>query len=256
MNEGSLPWWTPRAVLTCVMKRRLSGAIAAVNRILPVHARSVPGPARPLLRQNRTQRPQQRDAAAAEVRQEIILGKLLALPQQRYALGHERRDEIRLQFVPAPAVAFLKERIAGLVRIAETEVADEALVVVVLDVLQRGLRHHVAVGALLLGVTEEAQREAEVVEAAAVAARDGFGGIEGLVLPGAVRVGRAQYFVRAFQLLGALHEAQRRASAVEAIPVGYGVGDVLFREPIGLVHEARVADAERAVPIIRHAVVA
>src|SRR3569833_2465375 len=56
MNEGSLPWWTPRAVLTCVMKRRLSGAIAAVNRILPVHARSVPGPARPLLRQNRTKR--------------------------------------------------------------------------------------------------------------------------------------------------------------------------------------------------------
>src|SRR3569832_2498293 len=56
MNEGSLPWWTPRAVLTCVMKRRLSGAIAAVNRILPVHARSVPGPARPLLRQNHTKR--------------------------------------------------------------------------------------------------------------------------------------------------------------------------------------------------------
>src|SRR3569833_2819284 len=56
MNEGSLPWWTPRAVLTCVMKRRLSGAIAAVSRILPVHARSVPGPARPLLRQNRTKR--------------------------------------------------------------------------------------------------------------------------------------------------------------------------------------------------------
>ena len=80
-------------------------------------------------------------------------------------------DEIRLHHVPAATIAFGEKRIAGFVRIVDTEITNEALVIVALDVLQRGFRNHVAVSVLFFGITEQSERKSQIGEPPAIAAR-------------------------------------------------------------------------------------
>ena len=63
------------------------------------------------------QRPQQGDTPRAEVRQEVVLAELLALPEHRHAFAHQEGDQVGLQHVPAAAVALREQRVAGLVGI-------------------------------------------------------------------------------------------------------------------------------------------
>lgn len=82
--------------------------------------------------------------------------------------------------------------------------ADETLVVVVLDVLQGALGQRIAVGRRQVRITEQPQAQAEACQVAMVALRHTLGRAQGFILPGTVAVGLLQDFHRAFQLLGAL----------------------------------------------------
>src|SRR5262249_41170930 len=100
---------------------------------------------------------QQGYAASAEVGKKIILNELLPLPEHRLAFAHDHRDEIGLHHVPAATITFGEKRIASLVRIVRTEITNEALVIVILDVLQRGFLNHVAVSVFFVGITEQSK---------------------------------------------------------------------------------------------------
>src|ERR1700676_4710991 len=77
-----------------------------------------------------------------------------------------------------------------------------------------------------------------------------------MVLPGAVRVSRAEHLLGTFQLFGALDKSDRRpGDRAKAIPVGLGLRDLVLGELVGLVHHARIDNTERTVPVVRHAVV-
>ena len=102
---------------------------------------------------------QERHAARAKFGKKVVLAELLALPKHRLAFGHEDSDKIRLQHVPTIAVALGEKRIACFVGIIDAEITDEALMIVVLNVLQRGFRNPFAVGVFFFGITEQSERE-------------------------------------------------------------------------------------------------
>src|SRR5262249_16990629 len=92
---------------------------------------------------------------------------------------------------------------------------------------------------------------------AAIAPRDVARGVEGTILPSAVGITRAQDALGILKLLGHLHECERRAgTGVKALPVGLSLRDLPLAELVGLIDQAGVADSDRAVPIIWHAIVA
>ena len=75
-------------------------------------------------------------------------------------------------------------------------------------------------------------------------------------MPGAVRIGRAQDFLRTFQLLGHLDEPDRlTAASIETAPVGLSRCNSTLGELIGFVRQTGVSDPEGPVPVVRHAVV-
>src|SRR6476661_5690704 len=83
-----------------------------------------------------TQRPQQRYPTRSGIREEVVLGELLPLPKHRHAFAHEETNQVGLQQVPTAAVALREEGVLRFVRIVGAEVAQKALVIMVLDVLQ------------------------------------------------------------------------------------------------------------------------
>src|SRR5262249_2308347 len=122
--------------------------------------------------------------------------------------------------------------------------------------LHRTFRDDVTIGALLLGIAEESERESQISEPPPVAASDRFGGVERMVLPCTIRVCAAENLFRPFQLLGALNEGDRGSSAcVEPTPEGLVLGDFVFGEPICFIDQTCVSHAKRPVPEIRHAIV-
>src|SRR3954463_6505336 len=109
---------------------------------------------------------------------------------------------------------------------------------------------------ILVGIAEQTERQSPLSEAPAVAARDRTGGVEGPVLPGAVGIGRAQDFLRTFQLFGHLDEPVRLpAASIETAPVGLSRCNSTFGELISFVCQTGVSDPEGPVPVVRHAVV-
>ena len=59
--------------------------------------------------------------------------------------------------VPTIAVALGEKRIAGFVGIIDAEITDEALVIMRLNVLQRGFGNHVAVGVFFFWIAEQSE---------------------------------------------------------------------------------------------------
>lgn len=60
-----------------------------------------------------------------------------------------------MQHVPTATVPLRKERIARLIGIASAEVAQEAFMVVILDVLQPGFRNVLTIYSLVVRVAEQ-----------------------------------------------------------------------------------------------------
>ena len=110
-----------------------------------------------------------------------------------------------MQQVPTAAVPLREERVRRFVKIASAEVAQETLVIMVLDVLQSGFRDLVTVYNFSVRITEETKPQSQVSEPSAVAASYRPRRIEGAVLPRAVGVGRPQHILRSFELLRHLH---------------------------------------------------
>lgn len=165
-------------------------------------------------------RPQQRDAAHSKVGQKVVFGEFLALPEHRNAVAHQQGDQIGLQHVPECPVALGEQRIAGFVGIGGPEIAKEAFVIVVLDVLKCSFGDLVSVDRLPVGVAEEAQLQTQVGQPAAIPMGNRARSAVGAVLPRAVGIGRAQHVLRRFELFGQLHQRQRLACpCVEAAPV-------------------------------------
>src|SRR5207244_2063451 len=126
----------------------------------------------------------------------------------------------------------------------------------VLDVLECGFRDDIAVRAFLLRVAEKAERESPVGEPPTIAMSDGLGSVKRVVLPSTVRVGSPENLFRPLQLLGALNQSDRRASAgVEPVPEGLVLGDLIPGELIRFIDQACISHSERPIPEIRHAIV-
>ena len=85
---------------------------------------------------------------------------------------------------------------------------------------------------------------------------DGLGSVKRVVLPSTVRVGSPENLFRPLQLLGALNQRDRRASAgVEPVPEGLVLGDLIPGELIRFIDQACISHSERPIPEIRHAIV-
>src|SRR3954462_9819416 len=97
-----------------------------------------------------------------------------------------------------------EQRIASFVGVGGAEIAQKSLVIVILDVLERGLGDVVAVDGLPVGVAEETKLQAEVGEPAAIPLGYRACRAIGAVLPRAVGIGRAQHVLRSFELFGHL----------------------------------------------------
>src|SRR5262249_41913874 len=90
-----------------------------------------------------------------------------------------------------------------------------------------------------------------------IATRHRLSGIKGAVLPGAVGVGCAQHLFGSFQLFSALNERDRRSGAsIESIPKRLTLRDLCLGELVRFIDKVCITDAERAVPVIRHTVIA
>src|ERR1700722_727209 len=85
--------------------------------------------------------PIQHHASVAATRNPIILTEFLPLRQQRRSLGRQQRNQIRLNLGPiAVAIPLLEQHVIGIVVDGHcTEVADETLMIVILNVLKTGL---------------------------------------------------------------------------------------------------------------------
>src|SRR3954470_3055524 len=105
----------------------------------------------------------------------------------------------------------------------------------VLNILQRRFRDHVAVGYLLLRITEKPERQTEIGEKPAVAAGNAARRVEAAVLPGAVRIAGAQDDVRRLPLLGDLHQGVR--SRINPAPSGIALREPGLYELIGFVDQ-------------------
>ena len=74
--------------------------------------------------------------------------------------------------IPVVTIAFGKQRIAGFVGIPQAEVAQKAFVIMVLNVLECGLRNRVLVRILPFRVAESPERESQIDEATSIAVCD------------------------------------------------------------------------------------
>src|SRR5262245_26503299 len=79
----------------------------------------------------------------------------------------------------------------------------------VLDVLQCRLRDQFVICRLLLRVAEQSELQAEIGKASPISTRDAACGAKSAVLPGAVRIGGAQYALGILQLFRHLDEVER-----------------------------------------------
>src|SRR5215831_13311802 len=201
--------------------------------------------------------PEQRHSPGAEIRKVVVLAELLALPQHGYALAHQHGDQIRLDHIPSIAVPLLEEGVACLIWIRQAEVAQEPLMIMVLEILKGRLGNEVAVGVHFLRIAKQTEREPPVSQSPAITASDTPRRIEGAILPRAVRIGGAKNLLRSLELLGTLDEPDREASpSVEPTPVELMLRDLRLGQLVSVVHEAGIPDAEGTVPVVRDAIVA
>ncbi len=204
-----------------------------------------------------TQRSQQSDTSCSIVRQKVILSELFPLPQHGNTFTHQCRNQIGLKSIPAAAVTLQEQWVARLIRIDEAEVTQKPFVIVVFNILQRRFGNNVVIGTFLFCVTKEAEGESVLGQLPAIASRHSLRPVVGAILPSAVRIGRTEDFFGSFELLGALNQPDGRAgSRRKTIPIGLMECNLVLGESVGVEDQIRVADTQRAVPIIRHAVVA
>jgi len=155
--------------------------------------------------------------AYAAGRDLAVLAQLLTLPEQGDSLGHKHPDEVGLELVPFTTVTLLEERVAAVVGIGFAEIADESVVVVVLDKLQGRFEEAVAVNGNFGRPVFRAVGEAELGQRAVLNGGHLLGGGYGLVLPRAGAVCLLEYVPDRLQLLGTLDETNRINGVFEAL---------------------------------------
>ena len=123
----------------------------------------------------------------------------------------------------------------------------------VFDILEGRFRHAVIAHRHLRRIIEQAQAKRQGLDVARLAANRSPGGVEGLVLPGAVGVGLFKDLPGGLQLLRALDQ-MKAVAAGEAVPVAAGF-HVRLHMAIGVKDQGGVPVTHGAVPVVGHAVV-
>src|SRR5215831_4960118 len=90
--------------------------------------------------------------------------------------------------IPSTAVSLQEEGVARLIGIRQPEIAQEPLVIVILEILKGRLGDEVAVGVLYLRIAKRSEGEPPISKSPSIATGDTLRRIEGLILPGGVRI--------------------------------------------------------------------
>ena len=104
----------------------------------------------------------------AAIRNPVILTELLSLRQKRRAFARQQRNQIRLHLGPVVVpVSLLQQDVRrSIVHRDRPEVADETLMIVILNVLQRGLGNGVGIGCNRIRISVQPELESELFDGA------------------------------------------------------------------------------------------
>ena len=152
--------------------------------------------------------PEHHHPSHSAFREEVVLAQLLALPDQWNPLGSHDGNQIGLHLIPEAPVTLFQEIVV--VPGDGPEVADEPIVIMVLNVLQGALFDGIIIYLDLCRIADQIPACCPRWSASPILRGSGFGhssgSIKGLVLPGAAAVGILQHLHRPLQLLCTLDE--------------------------------------------------